>query len=124
MVDRLKERLQISESINPKSLNILVRSGLNKRFPSECAIWVKEVNTIKSACLKDMRAQQEKAQDQLRKARTQTELSIRFAVVNAVFLSYPSVIIPLSGVLLTIRCIAHLIAPGASPLSQPVRNRD
>jgi len=92
--DRLKERLQISESIGPKALNNLIRSGLNKRFSTECSTWAKEVTAIKSACHKDMRAQQKKVQDQLREARSQTEASIRFAVVNAVFSDYPSVFVP------------------------------
>ncbi|KAG9308630.1 hypothetical protein JVU11DRAFT_11581 [Chiua virens] len=39
----MKERLQISESINPKSLNHLIRLGLGKRFPDEHNIWTKEV---------------------------------------------------------------------------------
>jgi hypothetical protein len=124
MADRLKDRLQISESISPKSLSILVRSGLNKRFSAEYGTWMKEVNAIKSACHKDMGAQQKKAQDQLREAKAQTELSIRFAVVNAVFSGYPSVLAPLSGALLTIKCIALLIVADASPLSQLMRDQD
>ncbi|KAF8124364.1 hypothetical protein EV363DRAFT_1227517 [Boletus edulis] len=86
----LKERLQISETIGPKSLNNLIRMGLNKRFPDECGIWTKEVNSIKLAYQKDMNAQQKKAEDQLSVARAQTESSIRFAVVNAVFSGYPA----------------------------------
>ncbi|KAF8340910.1 hypothetical protein F5887DRAFT_1062589 [Amanita rubescens] len=92
----LKERLQISENIGPKSLNSLVRSGLNKRFPDECSIWTKEVGAIRLAYRKGMEAQLNEAQDQLREARAQTESSIRFAVVNAVFSGYPSVLAPLS----------------------------
>ena len=84
IVDRLKERLQISEAIGPKSLNNLVRLGLSKRFPEECDVWVKEINAIRLASQKDMEARQKKAQDQLSEARAQTESSIRFAVVNAV----------------------------------------
>jgi hypothetical protein len=125
MIDRLKERLQISESIGPKALNSLVRSGLNKRFPTECGTWVKEVTAIKSACQKDMGAQQKKVQDQLREARAQTEASIRFAVVNAVFSDYPSVFVPpLSGALLTSKRIALLIVLYAPPLSQLMRDQD
>ena len=101
IVDRLKERLQISESINPKALNSLTRLGLDKRFPDECSIWMKEVSAIKSACHRDMEAQKKQAQDQLSEARSQTESSIRFAVVNAVFSCYPCVLTPLSGDLLT-----------------------
>ena len=93
-VDRLKEHLQISESIGPKSLNSLIRWGLEKRFPDECGIWTKEVNAIKSACRKDMEAKQKEAQDQLNKVRTQTDSSIRLAVVNAVFSDYPFVLTP------------------------------
>jgi hypothetical protein len=127
IVDRSKERLQISESISPKSLNSLIRLGLNKRFPDECGIWTKEVNAIRSAYHKDMEAQQKKAQDQLSEARAQMESSIRFAVVNAVFSGYPSVLPPLSGALLTNKCIARLIVPDALPLSQLsplMRNQD
>ena len=65
-----------------------------------------------------METQLQKAQDQLSEARAQTESSIRFAVVNAVFSGYPSVLAPLSGALLTNKCIAHLIVPNALPLSQ------
>ena len=93
----MKERLQISETIGPKSLNSLIRSGLNKRFPDECGVWTKEVGDIKSAYRKDMEAQQKKAEDQLNEARAQTQSSIQLAVVNAVFSSYPSVLAPLSG---------------------------
>lgn len=118
IADRLKERLQISESISPKSFNNLIRLGLNKRFPDVCGIWMKEANAIKSAYHKDMGAQQKKAQDQLREARAQTESSIRFAVVNAVFSGYPSVLAPLSSALLTNKCIGRLIVPYAWPLSQ------
>ena len=117
IVGRLKERLQISETIGPKSLNGLIRLGLNKRFPNECGIWTKEVAAIKLAYRRDMEAQQKKAQDQLNEDRAHTELSIRLAVVNAVFSSYPSVLAPLSGAL-TNKCIAHLIGPNAFPLSQ------
>ena len=116
--DRLKERLQISETIGPKSLHQLVRLGLNKRFPDECSIWVKEVNAIKSASQKDMEARQKKAQDQLSEARAQTESSIRFAVVNAVFARYPFAAISFSGVLLMNKLIARSIVADASPLSQ------
>ena len=126
IVDRLKERLQISESINSKSLNNLVRSaGLNKRFPAECGIWMKEVHAIRSTYNKDLEAQQKEAQDQLSEDKAQTESSIRFAVVNAVFSGYPSVLAPLSGALLTNQCIARLIVPDASPLLSPLmRNQD
>ncbi|KAI9573409.1 hypothetical protein HD554DRAFT_2055827 [Boletus coccyginus] len=86
----LKERLYISETIGLKSLNNLVRMGLNKRFPDECGIWVKEVNAIKSAYRKDTDAQQKKAQDKLNEAKSQTESGIRFAIVNAVFSGYPT----------------------------------
>jgi hypothetical protein len=86
----LKERLQISETLHPKSLNHLVRLGLNKRFPDECGMWVKEVNAIRSAHQKAIDTQQKKAQDQLTEARAQTESTIRFAVVNAVFSGYPT----------------------------------
>ena len=96
MVGRLKERLQISETIGPKSLNSIIRSGLNKRFPDACGIWTKEVSAIKLAYRKEMEAQQKKAEDQLGEARAQTESSIRFAVVNAVFSGYPSVLALLS----------------------------
>ena len=124
----MKERLHISESISsPKSLNSLIRLGLDKRFPDECGMWMKEVSAIKSAYRKDMEAQQKKARDQLSEARVQTELSIRFAVVNAVFSGYPSVLSPLSGALLTNKRIARLIVLGASPLFQLsplMRNQD
>jgi hypothetical protein len=65
---------------------------------------MKEVAAIKLAHRKDTEAQQKKAQDQLSEARTQTESSIRFAVVNAVFSGYPSVLAPLSGAQLTNKC--------------------
>ncbi|KAF8549818.1 hypothetical protein OG21DRAFT_542691 [Imleria badia] len=85
----MKERLQLSETIGPRSLTHIVRLGLNKRFRNECAVWGKEVNAIRLAYQKDMDAQQKKAQDRLSDARAQTESSIRFAVVNAVFSGYP-----------------------------------
>ena len=91
----MKERLQIAETISPRSLNHLVRLGLNKRFPDECSIWVKEVNSIKVAHEKEADAQHKQAQDQLNAARAQTESSIRFATVNAVFSGYPCVLLPL-----------------------------
>jgi hypothetical protein len=118
IVDRLKERLHISETIHPKSFNHLVRLGLNKRFPDECGIWVKEVNAIRLASQKGMEAQQKKAQDQLSEARAQTESSMRFAVVNAVFSRYPFAAIFLSSALLTNKRIARSIVADASPLSQ------
>jgi predicted transcriptional regulator len=95
----MKERLQISESIGIRSLNSLIRLGLIQRFPNECGIWKKEVDAITSACYKNMKAQQKKAQDQLSEARAQMESSIRFAVVNAVFSGYPSVPPPFPGAL-------------------------
>ena len=127
IVDRLKERLQISEAIGPKSLNNLVRLGLSKRFPEECDVWVKEINAIRLASQKDMEARQKKAQDQLSEARAQTESSIRFAVVNAVFSRYPFATISLSGGPLTNKLIVRLIVADASPLfrlSPPMKNRD
>ncbi|KAG8215118.1 hypothetical protein J3R82DRAFT_8569 [Butyriboletus roseoflavus] len=84
----LKARLQVSENIGPKSLNHLVRLGLGKRFPDECNIWAKEIQSIKSTSQKDMEAQQKKAQDELSAARARTESSIRFAVVDAAFSGY------------------------------------
>jgi len=107
----LKERLQISESISPRSLNSLIRLGLSKRFPDKCGIWVKEVNAIKSAYHKDMGAQQKKAQDQLSEAKAQTESSIRFAVVNAVFSGYPT--------LDRSRCLASVPVLTADEVSRP-----
>ena len=88
---------------------------------------MKEVGAIKSACLRDMEAQKMQAQDQLNEARAETESSIRFAVINAVFSCYPFVLIPLSGVLLTNKCIGRLIVPGAPPVAQLsllTRNQD
>ena len=126
-VDRLKERLQISETIGPKSLQQLVRLGLDKRFPDEYGIWVKEVDAIRSASHKDTEARQKKAQDQLSEARAQTESSIRFAVVNAVFSRYPFAAISLSSAPLTNKPIARSIVAEASPLSQLsplMKNRD
>ena len=93
---RLKERLQISDAISSKSLNHLVQLGLNKRFPDECSIWMKEVDAIKLACQKEVDAQHKKAQDQLNADTAQTESTIRFAVINAVFSSYPCVLLSLS----------------------------
>ena len=107
IIVRSKERLQISETIGPKSLNHLVRLGLDKRFPDECSIWVKEVNSIRVAHRKEADAQHKKAQDQLNAARAQTESSIRFAVVNAVFSGYPCVLLSLSRASLTIRFIVR-----------------
>ena len=117
MVDRLKERLEISETIDPKSLDNLVRLGLRKRFPDECGIWVKEVKAIRLASQNDVEARQKKVQDQLSEARAQTEACIRFAVVNAVFSRYPFAAMSLSGASLTNKLIAHSIAADASPLS-------
>jgi hypothetical protein len=74
-----------------------------------------------------MEAQQTKAQDRLNKARAQTESSIRFAVVNAVFSRYPFVAISLSGAPLMNKHIACSIVADASPLSQLsplMKNRD
>ena len=101
--------------------------GLNKRFPDECGIWLKEVSSIKLASQKDMQAQQKKAQDQLSGARAQTESSIRFAAVNAVFSRYPFAAISLSGASLMNKCIACSIVADASPpsqLSPLMKNRD
>jgi hypothetical protein len=67
-----------------------------------------------------MEVQRKKAQDRLGEDKAQTESSIRFAVANAVFSGYPSVLAPLSGVLLTNQCIARLIVPDASPLFSPL----
>lgn len=67
-----------------------------------------------------MKAQQKKVQDRMKEVRAQTELRIRFAVVNAVFSGYPSVLVHLSVVLLTIECIARFVA---SPLTKLMRNQ-
>lgn len=123
----MKEHLQISENIGPRSLDRLVRLGLGKRFPDECSVWTKEVNAIKLACQKDMEAHKKKAEDELREARAQTEASIRFAVVNAVFSGYPFVVLSLSGSLLTPKLIARSIVADALPrsrLSPMMKNRD
>ena len=118
IVDRLKERLQISETIGPKALNHLVQMGIGERFPDECGIWVKEVDAIRLASQKDLEAQQKKAQDELSEARAQMESSIRFAVVNAVFSGYPFVAISCSGAPLTNKHIARSIVADASPVTQ------
>lgn len=68
-----------------------------------------------------MDAQQKKAQDQLNEARAQTESSIRFAVVNAVFSGYPFVVCSLSFPLLTNKRIVRLIVAGALPLCRLLR---
>ena len=127
IVDRLKERLQISETIGPKSLEDLFRLGLGKRFPAEHSTWLKEGNVIRLASQKDVKARQKKAQDELSEARAQTESCVRFAVVNAVFSRYPFAAISLSDTPLTNKLIAHSIAADASPLLQLsplMKNRD
>ncbi|KAF8549816.1 hypothetical protein OG21DRAFT_1447416 [Imleria badia] len=86
----LKERLYISETISRKSLDHLVRLGLDKRFPEECGTWTKGVDAIRATYRKAMESQQNKDQDQLGQARAQTESSIRLAVVNAVFSGFPT----------------------------------
>lgn len=119
--------MQISETISPKSLNNLIRLGLGKRFPEESNIWAKEVNAIKLACQKDVAVQQKKAQNELDAAKAQTESSIRFAIVNAVFSRYPFVVICHSGVQLTLRHVALSIVADASCLFQHsprMRNQD
>ena len=88
---------------------------------------MKEVSAIKLAYQKDMEARQKKAQEQLSEASVQTESSIRFAVVNAVFSYYPFAAISLSGAPLTNRRIARSIVADSSPLSQLsplMKNRD
>jgi hypothetical protein len=99
--------------------------GLSERFPDECDIWVKEVNAVRLTYQKNMEARQKKAQEQLSEARAQTELSIRFAVVNAVFSCYPFAAISLSGAPLTNRRLApSIVADALSQLLPLMKNRD
>lgn len=42
----MSDRLCLSESLDDRALNILVRNGLKMRFPEECANWTLESNAV------------------------------------------------------------------------------
>ncbi|KAI6035781.1 hypothetical protein EDC04DRAFT_2571420 [Pisolithus marmoratus] len=88
----MSDRLHLSESLDDEALNILVRNGLKKRFPDECAKWTHESNAVAAQC-KSMRTDESrKMQAALDKEAENLASAIHEAVVDAALNLYPYVI--------------------------------
>ncbi|KAF9228234.1 hypothetical protein BS17DRAFT_850512 [Gyrodon lividus] len=83
------ESLQILETIGPRSLHLLLRLGLSKRFPEQGGIWASEVRAIKLASQKQMETLQQRLHDELTEGESRMESIMRVAVANAVFHNHP-----------------------------------
>ncbi|KAI5998961.1 hypothetical protein F5J12DRAFT_286001 [Pisolithus orientalis] len=85
----MSDRLCISESLDDDALNILLRSGLSKRFPSECDKWTHESTAVGARCKRMQTDEWAKMRATLNKEEENLTLAIHEAVVNAALDLYP-----------------------------------
>ena len=67
-IDRTSDRLCLNERLEDKALKVLVRSGLEKRFPEQCRQWKENSNAIKNMPEFRARAQITNVSERLRVA--------------------------------------------------------
>ena len=86
---RTSDRLRLSEKLDDEALHILVRSGLQKRFPRECSQWGHESNAIQ--CLSESRIKMEmgKMTTKLQTELPALERSLFEAILDEVLRLYP-----------------------------------
>ncbi|KAH7882034.1 hypothetical protein F5I97DRAFT_1988573, partial [Phlebopus sp. FC_14] len=81
------DHLQISETIEPRAVQVLLRIGLHKRFPEECSAWLRDVASAKQSSLEDLETQMSDRPDN---GDPQLAMMIRAVVVDALFQTYPT----------------------------------
>ena len=86
---RTSDRLRLSEKLDDKALNILVRSGLQKRFPRECSQWEHESNAIQRLSESRIKTEIEKMTTKLQTELPALEKSLFEAILDEVLRLYP-----------------------------------
>ncbi|KAI5998937.1 hypothetical protein F5J12DRAFT_724706, partial [Pisolithus orientalis] len=83
------DRLCLDESLDDKALGILIRSGLKKRFPPECANWAHGFSTIDAECKRMRTGELAKMRATLDKEEESLTSATHEAVVDIVLNLYP-----------------------------------
>ncbi|KIJ61761.1 hypothetical protein HYDPIDRAFT_115585 [Hydnomerulius pinastri MD-312] len=84
------ESLEIEESIGSKTLNLLVRQGLDKRYPLECEDWARKLAAVKRSAKEEAAAKTQEHRDVLTQEEPQMAKMISVATVNTIFEAYPT----------------------------------
>ncbi|KAI6157189.1 hypothetical protein BKA82DRAFT_4325642 [Pisolithus tinctorius] len=85
----MSDRLCLSESLDDRALNILVRNGLKMRFPEECANWTLESNAVGAQYKKIKTDELAKMKATLDKEEVKLTSAIHDAVTDKVLSLYP-----------------------------------
>ncbi|KAI5994326.1 hypothetical protein EDD15DRAFT_2432753 [Pisolithus albus] len=85
----MSDRLCLSESLDDEALNILVRSGLKKRFPDECAKWERDSVAVEAQCKRVRTDEFDQVKAALDKDGENLTSAIHAAVVDAALDLYP-----------------------------------
>ena len=86
---RTSDRLRLSEKLDDEALNILVRSGLQKRFPRECIQWGHESSAIRRLSESRINMQIGKMRTKLQTELPALEKSLFEAILDEVLRLYP-----------------------------------
>ncbi|KAG6331499.1 hypothetical protein ID866_7590 [Astraeus odoratus] len=85
----LSDRLCISESMGDQALRLLLRAGLQTRFPQECGKWTHDSNAVAADCQRRQKDELRKVKEKLDKDEEGLQATIHEAVVNEALRLYP-----------------------------------
>ncbi|KIK75506.1 hypothetical protein PAXRUDRAFT_172638, partial [Paxillus rubicundulus Ve08.2h10] len=81
--------LHLSESLDDEALKILVRFGLEKRFPQECSKWKHESSAVQNLSKSRVASEIARAKTELQKATPNLRRSLHEAILDQVKRLYP-----------------------------------
>ncbi|KAG9310080.1 hypothetical protein JVU11DRAFT_9688 [Chiua virens] len=85
----MSDRLHLKEQLDEVALDILMRTGLEKRFPDECKLWRRDAIAVRSMSDSSMKKEIEEMSTKLQKALPALERSIFEATLDEVLRIYP-----------------------------------
>ena len=89
MGSRKSDRLCLSEKLGDEALGILVRSGLEKRFPDKCVEWTRDSNALRNISERRANTEIANVMARLRMELPALRRSLFEAVLDEVLRLYP-----------------------------------
>ena len=87
--DRASDRLRLNDKLDGEALGILVRSGLDKRFPEQCRHWKHESNAVRNTSESRAKAEITNVSVKLRTELPTLQRSLFEAALDEVLRLYP-----------------------------------
>ena len=88
-VDRISDRLRLSDRLNDEALKILVDLGLEKRFSQQCQAWKQESSTVQSVSNSNAEEEIDNLLEKLDTELPALERSLFEAILDEVLRLYP-----------------------------------